>query len=58
MPKFVCSDIGMDCGFEIKAATKEELLQHIGNHAKIAHNLDPIPSDTLEAVKNAITEDT
>ncbi|MFX1234460.1 MAG: DUF1059 domain-containing protein [Promethearchaeota archaeon] len=44
MPKFACSDIGMKCGFKVEAGTEDELMNHIGNHAKWAHNLDPIPT--------------
>ena len=54
MPKFKCSDIGMDCGFKIQTNTEKELMNHIGNHAKWAHNMDTIPAKTLESVKKAI----
>ena len=54
MVKFNCSDTGMDCGFKIETRTEDELLKHIANHAKWAHNLDPIPSETLESVKKVI----
>jgi predicted small metal-binding protein len=54
MAKFECSDIGMDCGFKIEVDSEEELMSHIGNHAKMAHNIDPVPDDTLEAIRKAI----
>jgi predicted small metal-binding protein len=54
MSKFKCSDIGMDCGFKIQAENEEELMNHIGNHAKWAHKMETIPPETLESVKKAI----
>ncbi|MFX1496935.1 MAG: DUF1059 domain-containing protein [Promethearchaeota archaeon] len=54
MPKFACADVGIDCGFKVEAGTENELMKHIGNHAKWAHNMDPIPTETLNAVKKAI----
>jgi predicted small metal-binding protein len=54
MSKFKCADIGMDCGFEIKVDNETELMNHIGNHAKWAHNLDTVPPETLESIKKAI----
>lgn len=54
MPKFKCADIGMECGFKIQTKTQDEIMNHIANHAKWAHNMDTIPNDTLESVKKAI----
>jgi predicted small metal-binding protein len=54
MASFKCSDIGLDCGFTIKVGSQEELLKHVANHAKWAHDMDPIPSETLETVKKAV----
>lgn len=51
---FKCSDIGMNCGFETKASTKEELLPKIVEHAKTAHNMTEIPADVKEKVDKAI----
>ncbi len=51
---FKCSDIGMNCGFETKASTKEELMPLIVNHAKGAHNMNEIPPDVKEKVDKAI----
>lgn len=51
---FKCSDIGMNCGFESKASTKEELMPLIANHAKTAHNMTEIPPDVMQKVNTAI----
>lgn len=51
---FKCKDIGMTCGFETKASTKEELLPMIAEHAKNAHNITEMPPEIMEKVENAI----
>ncbi|MEL9914653.1 MAG: DUF1059 domain-containing protein, partial [Thermoplasmatales archaeon] len=51
---FKCADIGMNCGFETKASTKEELMPLIAEHAKTAHNMSEIPPDVMEKVNKAI----
>jgi len=35
--KLVCAETGAKCPFEVVAPTKEELMEHIGIHAKMAH---------------------
>lgn len=32
-----CADTGAKCPFEVTTSTKEELMQHVGVHAKAAH---------------------
>ena len=51
---FKCADIGMNCGFETKASTKEELMPLTVNHAKTAHNMNEIPPDVAKKVESAI----
>jgi predicted small metal-binding protein len=54
--EFVCKDIGMNCGFKASAKTEEELMPKIAQHAKEAHQLDPVPAETLQKIKAAIKE--
>ena len=35
--KMACAETGAKCPFEVVAETKEELMQHVGIHAKMAH---------------------
>jgi predicted small metal-binding protein len=35
--KLVCKETGADCPFEVTASTREELMQHVGVHATMAH---------------------
>lgn len=54
MPSFKCADIGMQCGFEIKAPTKEEILLNVGMHASKVHNMESMPQDVLNSINRAI----
>lgn len=53
---FKCADIGLECGFETKASTKEELMPLIVNHAKTAHNMTEVPSEVMEKIGKAIKQ--
>jgi predicted small metal-binding protein len=47
----------MNCPFEASAATKEELMKKISEHANKVHNLKPpLPADLMEKIKKAIKE--
>ncbi len=35
--KLVCAETGAKCPFEVVADTKEELMEHVGIHVKMAH---------------------
>ena len=35
--KLVCAETGAKCPFEVTTSGKEELIQHITTHAKMAH---------------------
>lgn len=52
-----CRDVGMDCDFEARAATEEELLSLTAAHAAKEHGLTEIPEEVLTKVKAAIREE-
>jgi len=52
-----CRDVGMDCDFEARAETEEELLQKAAEHAEAAHNLKEIPEEVLAQVRAAIRDE-
>ena len=54
MPSFKCKDIGLECPFEAKAKTQDELMQKIATHAASAHDMKTVPPDTMKAIKKAI----
>jgi predicted small metal-binding protein len=35
--KLTCAETGANCPFEVKTETKDELMQHVAVHAKMAH---------------------
>jgi predicted small metal-binding protein len=54
--KFKCSDIGMNCGYEVTANTQQDLMSEIAGHAKSAHGMTEIPKEVLAKVEAAIKE--
>lgn len=52
--EFRCKDIGMNCGFEAHADTKEQLMPKIAEHAKNSHGIEKIPDDLRMKVEGAI----
>jgi predicted small metal-binding protein len=56
MPTFKCKDIGMDCPFEAKANTNEELIKMIATHAASAHGITKVPPDLMAKIKGAIKQ--
>ncbi|WP_337859991.1 DUF1059 domain-containing protein [Ferroplasma sp.] len=52
--EFKCKDIGMDCGFDVKADSIDELIPVIQAHAKNAHGINEISPELYETVKKAI----
>ena len=55
MPSFKCADIGFpEDPFEIKTATKDELMKLVAEHARFVHGMKTVPADLQEAIKKAI----
>jgi predicted small metal-binding protein len=40
-----CSDIGMACGFQVRAKTDAEVMEHMKLHAARTHGLKEVPPD-------------
>lgn len=50
-----CRDAGVDCDFRvIGASSEDELMQLAAIHAKMAHNIDPLPAEMVEKVKQGM----
>jgi predicted small metal-binding protein len=49
-----CKDLGMDCGWSVKAQTDEEVLRKAAEHAAKDHQLPKIEEPMLSKVKQAI----
>ena len=52
-----CKDVGMDCDFEARAETEEEVLQQAAAHAAATHDMHEIPPDVLSKVRAAIRDE-
>jgi predicted small metal-binding protein len=46
--RFACRWIGLECEWELQAASREEILSRLKNHARCAHALGELPAE-LEA---------
>jgi len=51
-----CRDVGMDCDFEARGETTEEIMQQAAQHAKEAHGMDEIPPEVAEKCQQAIRD--
>ncbi len=49
-----CSDVGMACGFQVRAKTEAEVVEHAKVHAARAHGLKEVSPDTEKKIKAAI----
>jgi len=49
-----CSDVGMACGFQVRAKTDAEVMKHAKTHAGEAHGLKEISADTEKKIKASI----
>ncbi len=49
-----CKDVGVDCSFTAEAASEDELLKKVAQHAKDAHGMTSIDPAMLAKVKGAI----
>jgi predicted small metal-binding protein len=52
-----CRDIGVDCDFEARGKTDEEIIQQCDEHARSAHGMEKISVDLMAKVKAAIREE-
>ena len=49
--------VGMDCNFEVRAKTEEEILKKAAEHAKTVHNMKEITKEVVEKVRAAIRDE-
>jgi predicted small metal-binding protein len=47
----------MDCDFEVRATTEEEIVQRAAEHAQIAHAMKEIPPEVVAEVRAAIRDE-
>jgi predicted small metal-binding protein len=51
-----CRDLGVDCDFEARAETEEEILKKCAEHASKDHNVTEIPPEVVEKIRKAIRD--
>jgi predicted small metal-binding protein len=57
MPKEIaCNDVVPGCQFKTTAATEDELVKKVAQHAREAHGLAEVTPEVLAKVKAAIKE--
>jgi predicted small metal-binding protein len=49
-----CRDIGLNCDFEARGTTDEEVLQQASAHARTAHQITEMPPELAAKVRAAI----
>jgi predicted small metal-binding protein len=49
-----CRDVGLDCDFETRAGTEDEVLQKASEHARSAHQITEMPPELAAKVRSAI----
>lgn len=52
-----CRDVGFDCDGSVRAETEEEALKQVAAHAKSAHNIDTVPPEVVEKVKQVMRDE-
>lgn len=52
-----CRDVGVDCDFEARGETEQEVLKQCAEHASTAHGMDVLSPDLAAKVKGAIHEE-
>jgi predicted small metal-binding protein len=52
-----CRDIGVDCDFEARGATEQEVMSRCAEHAKSAHGMTEIPPELAQKVRAAVRDE-
>jgi predicted small metal-binding protein len=52
-----CRDVGVDCDFEARGQTDQEIFRQCQEHARKAHGMDEIPIELAVKMKAAIHEE-
>ena len=53
----LCRDVGVDCEFEARGATEEEILQKCSEHGRTAHGIQELTPELLMLVLATIHEE-
>lgn len=56
MKTLSCKDVGMDCDYQARGKTANEVLKKAAAHAKKDHNIKKVTKDYLESWRTKIHE--
>jgi predicted small metal-binding protein len=58
MAKIVrCREVGVDCDFEARGATEQEVLDRCAEHGRTAHGMQELTPELVAKVRAAIREE-
>ena len=49
-----CRDLGMNCDFEARGATEEDIMRQAAVHAQLAHQISDVPPELASQARAAI----
>lgn len=52
-----CRDIGVDCDFEARGKTEEEVLKNASEHARKSHNIKKVTEDYIKSWRKNIKDE-
>ncbi len=52
-----CKDIGVDCDFEARGETVEEILLKCAEHGRDVHGMNELPSEMVDNVRACIRDE-
>ena len=52
-----CKDIGVDCDFEARGETVEEILVKCAEHGRDVHGMNELPSEMIDKVRAYIRDE-
>jgi predicted small metal-binding protein len=52
-----CREVGMDCDFEARGESEQEILAKAAEHARLDHGMNEIPEEVLTKVRAAVHDE-
>ncbi len=52
-----CRDVGFDCDGVVRAETEVEVLEQVAAHAKAVHNIETVPPEVVEKVRQVMRDE-
>ena len=52
-----CREVGLDCDFEARGETQQEVLTKAAEHARKDHGLTEIPAELMSKVQSAVHDE-